>query len=188
MHRQISSELKIIKDWIKKNRVFDVILFGSLVRGKSQPNDVDLCVLIRDSDEKKTLELVDSLAQALKESKCKFQINILTLGDFVGGNSMAKTLLNEGVSIRESKKFAQIFGFKNQSLFTYSLKSFKDSERVKLHYLLNGRNGSQGVLKEIKGRLVGKGVIIVPTENEDILKEVFDRWKVSYKIERALVG
>ena len=78
MDKQISSELKTIKEWIKKTKAFDVIIFGSFVRGKNHPNDVDLCILIKDSDEKKTLELVDSLAQILKESKFKFQINILT--------------------------------------------------------------------------------------------------------------
>ena len=186
MDKQISSELKTIKEWIKKTKAFDVIIFGSFVRGKNHPNDVDLCILIKDSDEKKTLELVDSLAQILKESKFKFQINILTLSDFIGGNSLAKTLLNEGVSIKGGGKFAQVFGFKNQSLFIYSLKGFNASKRVKLHYLLNGRNNGPGMMKEIKGKLVGKGVIIVPTETEDILKEIFDRWKVSYKIERAL--
>ncbi len=186
MLKDISSEAKAIKGWIRKNKVSDVILFGSFIRGKSLPNDVDLCILIKDSDEKKTIDLVDSLAQALRESKFRFQINILTLSDFAGGNSLAKTLLNEGFSMKEEKKFAQIFGFKNQSLFTYSLKNFSGSERVKLHYLLNGRAGAKGILKEIKGTLIGKGVIIVPTENEDLLKEIFDKWRVSYKVVRAL--
>ena len=186
MDKQISSELKTIRGWIKKNKVSDVIIFGSFVRGKNRPNDVDLCILIKDSDEKKSLDLVDSLAQILKESKFKFQINILTSSDFSGGNSLAKTLLNEGFSIEGGKKFAETFGFKNQSLFIYSLKNFNASERVKLHYLLNGRSGNKGILKEIKGSLVGKGVINVPTENEDFLKEIFDKWKVSHKIERAL--
>ncbi len=186
MHRQIFSEIKTIKRWVKNNKIFDVILFGSFVRGKSLPNDIDLCILIKDSDEKKTLDLVDSLAQVLKYSKFKFQINILTSSDFTRGNSLAKTLLNEGFSVKKGKKFAEIFGFKNQSLFTYSLKNFNDSERVKLHYLLNGRSGARGILKEIKGCLIGKGAIIVPTENEDFLKEVFDKWKVNYKAERIL--
>lgn len=186
MHKEISSEIKTIKNWVKKNKASDVVLFGSFVRGKSLPNDVDLCILIKDQDEKKTLDLVDSLAQVLKDSKFKFQINLLTSSDFMGGNSLAKTLLNEGFSIKEEKKFAQTFGFKNQSLFTYSLKNFNASERVKLHYLLNGRAGTRGILKEIKGSLIGKGAIIVPTENEDFLKEIFDRWKVSYKVDRAL--
>jgi len=186
MHKEISSEIRIIKGWIRKNKVSDVILFGSFMRGKSLPNDIDLCILIKDSDEKKSLDLVDSLAQGLKESKFKFQINILTSNDFVGGNSLAKTLLNEGFSIREGKKFAKVLGLKNESLFTYSLKNFNASKRVKLHYLLNGRNGAKGILKEIQGQLVGKGAILIPTEKEDILKEIFDNWKVKYNIKRAL--
>jgi hypothetical protein len=36
--------------------------------------------------------------------------------------------------------------------------------------------------------ILGTGTILVPTEKEDLLKEVFDRWGVKYEIKRALLG
>lgn len=180
---KMQKRLSLIKKWIKKSKVIDVILFGSSVRGKTKAGDIDLCILIRDEDEKKSIDLVDSLGKLLLNS----HVSILTLSGAVSGNPLVKTLIQEGVSIRNKKFFSLLFGFSNKSLFIYSLKTFSPSKRVRFHYMLQGR-GSKGVLKEVDGRFIGSGTILVPTSKEDILKEVFDYWKVDYKIERILVS
>jgi predicted nucleotidyltransferase len=188
MQKDLSSELREIKRWLKKSKVVDVILFGSFMRGKIKHRDIDLCILIKDSNEKKSLDLVDSLGQLTDEFEDRYHINILILSSFVSGNTLAKTLLNEGYSIKNKKKFSKIFGFESQSLFIYSLKDFSPSKRVKFHYLLKGRYESKGLLAEIGGKFLGTGSIIVPAEKEDILKIKFNEWKVKYKIEKVLVS
>ena len=177
-------EKKSLKNWIKKNQVVDIIIFGSSVRGKSFPKDIDLCILINKKDEGKSLDLVDSLSKLIR----KAHINILTLADFISGNTLAKTLLAEGYSLSHNKSLAKVLGFDNKSLFIYSLKKFSSSKRVRFHYLLRGRHGSKGILYKIQGKFIGTGSIIVPTDQEDYLKEVFDKWKVEYKIHRVLFG
>ena len=77
---------------------------------------------------------------------------------------------------------------RNTSLFVYSLRKFSASNRVRFHYLLQGRRGASGILKQVHGSFLGKGVIAVPTGNEDALKQIFDGWKVDYKVKRALIG
>jgi predicted nucleotidyltransferase len=178
---------KRVKLWMRKNRVADVILFGSFVRDKLKPGDVDLCIITRDAMEAAGLELVDSLKQELKESGLNFQVNILTEGELLfSGNTLARTLLEEGVSIWRGKPLAEIIGFKPKSLFIYSLKNFSPSQRVRLHYVLNGRRGEQGVLAEIGGRLLGAGVIEAPVQFEDKLTEIFGLWKVQFRVQRVL--
>lgn len=188
MQKELSLAIKKIKPWIKSSTVLDVILFGSVVRGKSKPNDVDLCILIKDKDESKSLDLVDSLGKLTDKIPFKFQINILTLSSFVSGNTLVKTLLSEGYSIKNGKGFSSVFGFESESLFVYTLKHFSPSKRVKFHYLLKGRYGLEGVLKEVSGKFLGTGSILVPAEKEDILREVFDQWDVKYKVERILLS
>jgi len=182
------SLLNKIKKWIEKNKVIDVILFGSAARAKMKPNDIDLCILIKDDDEKKSIALISSLAEITDKSDKKVQINILNSKAFLSGDSLAKTLLNEGYSIKNEKAFSEKLGYSNKSIFIYSLKKFSNSERVRFHYLLNGRYGAKGILKETEGEFLGAGVIIIPTKKEDALREVFDAWKVEYKIERILLG
>ena len=186
MQKEMSSEIKKIKHWIKKNDVLDVILFGSAVKAKSAPNDVDLCVLIKDRYEKKTLDLIDSLGKLTDKFNFEYHISSLVLSSFVTGDTLAKTLLSEGFSVLNNKPFSVVFGFKSKSLFVYTLKRFSPSKRVRFHYLLKGRYGMVGVLKEAKGELLGTGSLVVPTEKEDFLKEIFDAWTVKYKINRIL--
>jgi len=176
-----------IKSWIKKNHVTDVILFGSSVRGKSQPSDVDLCILIKDSDEKKSLNLIDSLGILTDQLKLKSHLNILTSSDFLSGNTLAKTLLQEGISIKNGKNFSQIFGLTGKSLFIYSLKHFSPSRRVQFHYLLQGRYGSAGILKKVSGEFLGTGSILIPVAHEDLFKEILNQWKVKYTVKHLLI-
>lgn len=188
MQKELSSATKKIKGWIRKEKVLDVILFGSSARSKMKPKDVDLCILICDNDEEKSIELVNSLADVLDKEGFNFHINILASSSFVKGDTLAKTLLNEGVSIKKGEPFSSTFSLNSKSLFVYSLQHFSPSQRVRFHYMLNGRYGSKGVLNETEGKILGTGTIIVPTSKEDILKEVFDTWGVRYKIERILVS
>jgi predicted nucleotidyltransferase len=186
MLKNISKEIRKIKSWILRNKVEDVIIFGSYMRGKINPNDIDLCILIKEKYETKSLDLIDSLGKLTDEFKSKFHISILTLSSFVNGDTLTKTLLNEGFSIKKNKKLSHIFGYYNKSLFIYSLNNFSSTKRVKFHYLLKGRYESKGILNELKGKFLGTGTIIIESEYEDRLKEIFDKWDVKYKIKRVL--
>jgi len=188
MQKELSSLIKKIKIWIKKHKVIDVILFGSSARGKFKPNDVDLCIIIKDVDEKKSLDLVDSLGKLTNKLNFKIHINILTSTSFMSENTLARTLINEGYSIKKNKNFSSIFGFESKSLFIYTLKHFSSSKRVKFHYLLKGRYGSKGMLKKVQGNFLGTGSILVPKEKEDLLKEIFDKWDVKYNINRIQIS
>ena len=188
MQKELFLVMKKIRQWVIKNNVWDVILFGSSMKGSLSPRDADLCIIIKDDDEKKSLDLVDSLGKLTDNFKLKFHINILTSSSFISGNTLAKTLLNEGHSIKRNEGFSSVFGFENKSLFVYTLKHFSPSKRVKFHYLLRGRYGSKGILNEAQGRFLGAGSILVPTEKEDLLKAIFDKWDVKYKINRVLIS
>lgn len=188
MQKELLLVIRRLKQWIKKNKVVDIVIFGSSLRGNLNPKDIDMCIIIKDSDGKKSIDLVDSLGRLTDNFKLKFHINVLTSSSFISGNTLAKTLLNEGYSIRYDKDFSSILGFENKSLFVYVLKHFFPSKRVKFHYMLKGRYGSRGILKDVNGKFIGAGSILVPTEKEDLLKAIFDKWDVKYKIDRVLIS
>jgi len=182
----MSSIKNRIKAWIKKNKVIDVIIFGSSIRGKSAPSDLDLCILLQDTKENQSIDMVSSLHNELDKFELKIQINILNSSSFIDGNTLAKTLLLEGFSVKNNEQFSKNFGLENKSTIIYSLKKFSPSRRVQFHYLLNGRYGSKGVLKELNGKMIAQGTISIDTFYEDKLKEIFDQWNVEYKINRNL--
>ena len=185
MHKELLRLFKKIELWILQKKVIDVAVFGSAVRGKILPRDIDLCILIADKDEERSIDLVDSLGK-ITEKDFKTHISILTATAFTKGNTLTKTLLSEGLSIKHKTDFSQIGGYEKKTLFVYSLKHFSSSQRVRFHYLLQGRYGMSGVLNEVKGKFIGTGTIIVPTEKEDVLKEIFDQWKVPHTTHRVL--
>lgn len=178
--------LNKIKTWIRKNKVLDVYVFGSFTRGKLKPRDIDLCILIKDSDEKNTLNLVSSLSRYTENMNLKTHVSLLTEKEFIMGSTLTKTLMEEGISLIKGKHLSNILGYNSRSMFMYSLKTFSKCQRVKFHYALNGRYGRIGVLKEVNGEMIANGAIVVPINNEEIFKDFLDIWKVNYKIERVL--
>lgn len=178
---------KKIKSWIRKNKVVDVIVFGSYVRSKYKPNDIDLMIVVHDAQEKQTFDLIDSLSKIVDKFGHNFQINSMTEKGFIRGDStLVKTLLAEGVSMLKNRKISELYGYKAYSLFNYTLKGFRPSKRVRFHYLLRGRNHEKGILDEVGGEIIGSGVIKVPTSQEDLMKEIFKKWNVNFKTQRAL--
>lgn len=177
---------KKIKEWIKKEKVIDVVVFGSLMRGKTNPNDIDLCIVLKDEQEKDALDMINSLAKVVDNPSLKPQINVLTENAFHGNNSLSKTLLFEGVSIKHNKAVAELHGFKPKVLFFYDIKHFKPSDRVRFHYLLRGRYGKKGVLFETNAELVKDGLIEAPITSEDILKEIFSQWSLQFNTKRII--
>ncbi|MBU0536322.1 MAG: hypothetical protein KKE20_05115 [Nanoarchaeota archaeon] len=178
---------KDMTKWIKEEGAIDIIVFGSFIREKSDANDIDLCVVIQDDAENRVMDMIDSLYKLLEKYALKFHINHLLEKNFVvGGDTLVKTMLSEGTSISKNKPVSEILGYSAKSIFTYSLKGFGASKRVRFHYLLRGRGGSKGILSELKGRIIGDGVITLPVSKEDILKEIFTKWDVKFDIRRVL--
>jgi len=174
------------KAWIRKNDVFDIILFGSLARGRHKPNDADICIIIYDKDEKRSLDILSSLE---KYMGFLVEISILTLSVFINGrDTLVKTLFSEGISIKRNIPIAEIYGFRNMVLFLYSLKNFTSTNRVRFHYALRGRRGSIGLIEKYKAELVGDGTLLVPLGFEDEFSEVFNSWNVRYKTKRLWAG
>ncbi|MFO8016675.1 MAG: nucleotidyltransferase domain-containing protein [Candidatus Woesearchaeota archaeon] len=178
-----------IAKWIRQNNAVDVIVFGSFAREKTEAGDIDLCIVVRDEQEKKAIDLVDSLHELLKTYGQSFHIShLLEKSFFLGGNMLAKTMLVEGISISKKKPVSELLGFSPKSIFIYSLRGFSRSKRVRFHYLLQGRGDSKGILSEMDGRIIGDGVISVPVGREDSFKEILFAWGVEFDIKRVLEG
>ena len=178
---------KNVRPWIKKEGVLDVVVFGSAVRGKNTPHDLDICILLYDHQEKKSLDLIHSLSKIMDKPGRRVQINVLTGKMFIRGeDSLAKTLLQEGLSLTTGKPLCANYGLIPASLFLYSLVGFSASQRVRFHYLLRGRKGQPGVLSPLGAELLSDGIISIPTRQEDRFAEILTSWNVKYQIQRIL--
>jgi len=178
-------ELKrICKEFIKENsNIVDIVIFGSVVRSKRKPGDVDICVLSLDKFKK-----LDKLKKVIgKEFKKDVHVSILYLRDFLNPEeTLWKTIFHEGISLTKDKLLSKLIGFDPSVLFWYKLENLKLIDKIKFSYALRGRNEKGGILREVNGEYLGKGCIMVPVENEDEIREFFARWNISFNRRRIL--
>ena len=74
---------------------------------------------------------------------------------------------------------------KEYILITYTLKKKSKVDKVRFSYALLGRTKNEGILKKVKGRYLGKGVLLVPLKFNKEIKELFDFWKIKFNAEKV---
>ena len=186
MLEKLLKDTKLLKTL---NRVFDsdeglldILLFGSVVKGKSKPEDIDILLLFSRKTNDKTISEIES---AFKKLDYKAEITPTTYSDLLSPTFLPRDTIFDSISLISGKVFAEGFGYKPFIIFKYSLKEFTNSQRVKFFYTLKGRYG-KGLLKEMGYRL-GKDCFLIFSEKSEEFKRLLDSWKISYQEIETLI-
>ncbi|MBU0457588.1 MAG: nucleotidyltransferase domain-containing protein [Nanoarchaeota archaeon] len=178
LKKTLESESK--KFYLKnKDEVLDIIVFGSFVKGKEKPNDIDILLIFKD---KIDLNLSHELKKSL-EQKIEMKIEITSKTYFKLFDTALKikeSFLVEGYSLVNNKRIAEGLGFTNKILFHYSLKSKNKSERMQFYYGLHGRN-TEGIINKLNAVKYTDTIILCPVENQEEMEEFFKNWKIEFK-------
>ncbi|MBL7159977.1 MAG: nucleotidyltransferase domain-containing protein [Candidatus Aenigmarchaeota archaeon] len=179
--RKYSTLKKICKDFARKNKsITDIVLFGSFAREKTKPKDIDLALIILEKINAEKL-------QSQIERKLKLPVHISILkSKSLFKETLWKTIMHEGISLLRGKEVSEMLGFEPLVLFWYNLSKLKQSDKVRFSYALFGRDGKSGILKKIRGKSLGKGVLLVPVKKEDELRKFFFHWEVGFNRRRVL--
>ncbi len=165
-----------------KKELLDIFLFGSAVKGKINPNDIDICLIFRDDI---NINIVKEAETLLGE---KYHISSLCAKDFISDvHSLAKTMLLEGQSIITQKRLSESYGLSSKLLYSYDLSKEAPSKKVRFVYLLRGRNGTEGLVKNYSGEFVSNSAFLLPIDKDKEMQEVFDQWKVRYSRKRIML-
>ena len=186
-----SQSLKLIKNFKEDNpKIYDIVAYGSVVRGKMLPKDTDLAIILHQklSFDKK-LGLAQELRHCLgKILKSEIDVKCVDMDDLTDPLFIArKAIIAEGLSMTRKKNLAEAFGFKPFYIFTYSLSGLSHSKKVIFGYALGGRRGQEGLLKLNKCEQLGKGAIKVPLEHAEEFKDFFEKQNVKYRVHMALI-
>lgn len=57
----------VVKKFVKKNNVFDVIFYGSAVKGKEEPRDIDLVFIFFSRPLRERVEIIQKFKNIVKE-------------------------------------------------------------------------------------------------------------------------
>lgn len=171
----MSKVYNIIKE--NKEEILDIVLFGSSVRGKEKPRDLDLLVIYKT---KINPELNYKLKKEFEILKVEIDIVSKSYTDLFKSTFLAReSYLSEGFSLVQKKFIAGGLGYMPMILFRYDIKNFNKSQRMRFYYSLYGRN-TEGMLKKLRLYKFSERIIISPVEESERVKEYLNNWNIKY--------
>ena len=171
-----------IKKFYQKNKeeVIDIILFGSFVKGKQKPNDLDLLLLFKS---KTNLDLSYTLRKSLEKLNFRVEVTSKTYMDLFDENFKAReSFLTEGYSLILNKFISQGLGFNNFILFQYNLKNLNKSQRMMFYYALYGRKKTDSViLQKLNSKKFSENLILTPVTQKEPMKDFLNSWNLDFQ-------
>ena len=79
--RYLKSLESISKKFSEKEKLFDIILYGSAVKGKDEPRDIDIVLIFFDKEIRERLDLAQNFKKYLPKT-LRFDIQTLNVNDF----------------------------------------------------------------------------------------------------------
>ncbi len=174
MNSEILSKVKNkLKKFLKDKEILDIILFGSAIKGKALPRDIDVAIITN---------------KEIKPEISGFHISLIKPEEFfIKQPSIANTILREGFSLRKNAFFSEGLKFKNKVLFTYKLNDKKPSEKVKIVNILHGKNKERGIVEEYEGKWLANQVFITPVTAEHIIESLLINLKMKFSKSYILI-
>ena len=170
MKEDLRKSLKKYKD------IEDFYIFGSFVKGKFSPSDIDIALITY----KKDFKLLSNVLKELKEYP-NLHIEIFLFKE-IFTEPVWKSLLSEGFSVKKNKYLRDLMNIKSGVLYKYSLKKMNKSEKTMFN---------RAFIEELKitqGSSVSAGSVIIPIGQEKEFDDFLDNWdKVQKKKWRILI-
>jgi len=188
-----SSLQETVREFVENhNEVFDVVLYGSTVLGKENPNDLDLMILTREKLSALELRnLILKLKKGLSGTvpRGKLDVRAMSLEELFDPNNLASSgVIIEGFSLMKDKPMAELMNGKAYTLFRFTLEGLPRKDRVRFQYALKGRDMKSGLLKELNGEQWGAWVVAVPIQHTYRFRDFLELWGVKYEAFTILKG
>ena len=172
-----------LKNELKKfsknfDELLDVIVFGSVIKGKSDPSDIDILVLF----EKKVDKRIEyELRKILESYYSNISIISKTKSTVLDSSFAAReSILFEGFSLLTKDNLAQKYGFSSVGMFKYDFKDWDKLNKTKFYYALNGRGSGSGVIDSVNGIKLSDSVVLIPLENIEQFRDFLDSWRLEH--------
>lgn len=179
--------LKLLRNCLESEKkdgaIFDIVIYGSLAKGKTPARDIDIAVIFFEWALRERLDKIQEIkARLKKKTTAEIDIKQITLKELFSADFLARTgIMLEGESIFRRRKFCETLGFKANTLFWYSLTGLTHTQKVKFNYLLAGRTGMKGIITEFRGERIVSGAIKIPIHNSLEFEEILQQNTIQYK-------
>jgi len=172
----------------KNKDIFDIVLYGSAVKGKEEPGDIDLLLIFREISLKERAETAQNFKERLANKLNGIDIKTINLHELFESDFLARqAVLVEGYSLVHNLPFCESMGFRGYALFTYTLKGLAHNDKTRFVYALSGRV-KEGIVSELKAEPLGRGAVIVPISNSLKFEAFMQKWNLDYKKKNIAVS
>lgn len=180
------NELKrCLKSETQDKTIFDIVLYGSVTKGKTTPGDIDIAVIFRGGTLKERLAKVQTIKKKITYAE-KVDIKGVLWEELFQEEFFARSgIFLEGISICDGMPFSYKIGFEGHVIFVYDLRDKSHTEKVKFNYVLSGRQ-TKGIVALLEGKHVAPGVIQLPIKNALEFEEVLKMHNIKYSRKNAL--
>lgn len=173
---KLINSLKQVLD--KNEEILDIILFGSIIRGKQNPADTDILVLFKEKIDKNAEYNIKKLLEKYYKNISiisKTKENILS-----ESFDARESILFEGISLISGRNIAQDYGFTQFGAFKYNFKEWDKLKKTKFYYALNGRSNSEGISDRLGCIKLSDSIVLVTLKNIENFREFLDSWNLQY--------
>jgi predicted nucleotidyltransferase len=154
---------KLLKSY---REIYDFIIFGSAVKDKLEPRDIDVAVI---TEHKKT-GLIGEIGLKLDKFG-KVDLEILDPKEmYTLKHDLYYKIMFSGFSIKENRFLPELGGIKPMSLYTYNLEGMKQTEKAQFN------KGLRNVLRETNGKHIGRGALLIPENKTGNFEDFLRLW------------
>lgn len=166
--------------------VFDIVQFGSSVIEGKEARDVDIAVIFKKIPIKEQLIQAQQIKRQIQAFTDKeVHINSFDLISlFESSNFSREGILFYGISLVNEQHFSKKLGMTPRLQIYYSLKNLEKKVKIRFNYLLNGRGGKYGLLREYSGKLVKPGLVEISPRHEEIFKKAMSEITSDFSIKK----
>ncbi len=176
------------KKFAKENKIFNIVLYGSYLKGKIEERDLDILLIFNDLSLHKRVDIAYKFKEILKKEIKNIDIKTINLYELFETDYLARqSILIEGYSLINNKPFSEKMGFIGYSLFTYTLKKLGHNKKTKFTYALIGRGGP-GIIKKLNITPLYRGAFLVPVKHSTIFEDFLKNWDIDYTKKNILIS
>jgi len=156
---------KLRKLLSKYKTIDDIIVFGSIVKGSSEPRDIDVALLLKNEDD------IGKIKNDIRSISKNADIEIINSIY----NLLWVVLIREGFSVRKNKFLFEIYKLLPVVLYKYSLKKLNPVKKVQF------TRGFKKILKDTKAKILSRSTVLVPINKKVEFDEFLSTWNLTYE-------
>jgi predicted nucleotidyltransferase len=149
----------------KYKTIDDIIVFGSIVKGSSEPKDLDVGLMLKDESDIRNIK--ESIRLISKEADIEIIDSIY--------NPLWVVLMREGFSVKKNKFLFELYKIEPMVLYKYSLKKLTPVQKVQF------TRGFKEVLKNMRAKVLSRSIVLVPIDRKAEFDDFLNTWSLTYE-------